>query len=32
MADRPEIAAGVIRALCQRIREQGRLLAAKSIY
>jgi CRP-like cAMP-binding protein len=30
MADRSEIAAGVIRALCQRVREQGRLLAAKS--
>jgi CRP-like cAMP-binding protein len=30
MADRPEIAAGVIRALCQRIREQGRLLTAKN--
>ena len=29
MADRPEIAAGVIRALCRRIRDQGRQLAAK---
>jgi CRP-like cAMP-binding protein len=28
MADRPEIAQGVIRALCERIREQGRLMAA----
>lgn len=27
MADRPEIAQGVIRALCERIREQGRLMA-----
>ena len=30
MADRSEIAAGVIRALCQRVREQGRLIASKS--
>jgi CRP-like cAMP-binding protein len=30
MADRNEIATGVIRALCQRVREQGRLIAAKS--
>ncbi|MCB8943235.1 MAG: cyclic nucleotide-binding domain-containing protein [Ardenticatenaceae bacterium] len=30
MADRSEIATGVIRALCQRVREQGRLIAAKS--
>ncbi len=28
MADRPEIAQGVIRALCRRIREQGALLGA----
>lgn len=28
MADRPEIAQGVIRALCRRIREQGALLQA----
>jgi CRP-like cAMP-binding protein len=28
MADRPEIAQGVIRALCARIREQGRLTAS----
>lgn len=28
MADRPEIAQGVIRALCERIREQGRLMTA----
>jgi len=27
MADRPEIAQGVIRALCQRVRAQGRLMA-----
>lgn len=27
MADRPEIAHGVIKALCQRIRDQGRLMA-----
>jgi CRP-like cAMP-binding protein len=27
MADRPEIAQGVIRALCERIRDQGRLTA-----
>ncbi|MCL4869664.1 MAG: cyclic nucleotide-binding domain-containing protein [Anaerolineae bacterium] len=26
MADRPEIAQGVIRALCDRVREQGRLM------
>ena len=30
MADRPEIAQGVIRALCERIREQGRLMAART--
>ena len=30
MADRPEIARGVIRALCQRVREQGRLAVAQS--
>ena len=30
MADRPEIAQGVIRALCARIREQGRLMAART--
>ncbi len=30
MADRPEIAQGVIRALCERIREQGRLMAAQT--
>lgn len=30
MADRAEIASGVIRALCQRVREQGRLIASKS--
>lgn len=30
MADRPEIAQGVIRALCRRVREQGRLMAAAS--
>lgn len=28
MADRPEIARGVIRALSQRVREQGRLMAS----
>jgi CRP-like cAMP-binding protein len=28
MADRPEIAQGVIRALCSRVREQGRELAS----
>jgi HEAT repeat protein/ATP/ADP translocase len=28
MADRPEIAQGVIRALCRRVREQGRLVAS----
>jgi CRP-like cAMP-binding protein len=28
MADRPEIAQGVIRALCGRIRDQGQVLAA----
>ena len=28
MADRPEIARGVIQALCQRVREQGRLMVA----
>ncbi len=28
MADRPEIAQGVIRALCERVREQGRLMTA----
>ena len=27
MADRPEIAQGVIKALCQRIRDQGQLMA-----
>jgi len=27
MADRPEIAQGVIRALCRRVRAQGRLMA-----
>ena len=27
MADRPEIAQGVIRALCQRVRAQGRIMA-----
>lgn len=30
MADRPEIAQGVIRALCRRVREMGRLVAARS--
>lgn len=30
MADRPEIAKGAIHVLCQRVREQGRLAAAKS--
>ena len=30
MADRSEIASGVIRALCQRVREQGRLIATKN--
>ena len=30
MADRPEIAQCVIRALCQRIREQGRLMATRA--
>lgn len=30
MADRPEMAQGIIRALCQRIRLQGRLMAQKS--
>ncbi len=30
MADRSEIANGVIRVLCQRVREQGRLIASKS--
>ena len=29
MADRPEIARGVIRALSQRVREQGRLMASQ---
>ena len=29
MADRTEIASGVIRALCQRVREQGRLIASR---
>jgi CRP-like cAMP-binding protein len=28
MADRPEIAQGVIKALCQRIRDQGQLMAS----
>lgn len=31
MADRPEIASGVIRALCQRVREQGRRMAAQPL-
>ncbi len=31
MADRPEIAQGVIRALCQRVREQGRRIAAEPL-
>ncbi len=30
MADRPEIAQGVIRALCERIREQGRLMVTRT--
>ncbi len=30
MADRPEIARGIIRALARRVREQGRLMAASS--
>ncbi len=30
MADRPELAQGVIRSLCQRIREQGRLMAEQA--
>ena len=30
MADRPELAQGVIRTLCQRIREQGRIVAAET--
>ena len=30
MADRSEIASGIIRALCQRVREQGRLVASKT--
>lgn len=30
MADRPEMAQGIIRALCQRIRYQGRLMAQNS--
>ena len=29
MADRPEIARGVISALCQRVREQGRLMTSQ---
>jgi CRP-like cAMP-binding protein len=28
MADRPEVARGVIQALCQRVREQGRLMVS----
>ena len=30
MADRPELAQGVIGSLCRRIREQGRLMAAQN--
>ena len=29
MADRPEIAQSIIRALCQRVREQGRLMVSR---
>ena len=30
MADRPELASGVIRALCRRVRDQGRLMAEQA--